>query len=553
MTKSSTTLITNARIFTSSGDGALQAAMVIEGTKVVSVGPLRECADLAGADATTVDMGGKVILPGIIDAHTHLMLLGASLTKVDCLGKNIAQIQQAIKERYDAHPSASMIQGYQFQYDAIDELPHKKYLDAVCPDKPCIIDNSSLHTAWLNSAAMEAMGITKDTPNPMGGEFVRDDAGELTGYFRETAVFQYSWPYVAKQTTLEQRVEMLKSVFDAYLAVGVTAAVDLATVEDDLAALELYAQRHGRPPIRIACHWLVRPDGTDEERAAQVLEAAAHRDRIAHLAPWLTVAGIKIISDGVVDSCTAFLRDPYPNGATPGPIWPFEELRKVITLADSLDLQVACHAIGDAATDQALDAFEAAIAANGPREHRRHRIEHMEVVAPDAIARLTCLGVVASLQPVHADPVKVVNWDIQLAHDCRCDRKFPWREFEAAGSEVAFGSDAPTAPYHPLPSLYTATTRLSAINPALPPPTDQRTKDLARLCVSLETAVRYYTAGGAYSFRADKEVGTLEVGKSADFVVLNIDPFDEGLDSLRKAQAGAEETWVAGQRVWARK
>jgi predicted amidohydrolase YtcJ len=357
---------------------------------------------------------------------------------------------------------------------------------------------------------------------------------------------------VAGQTSAEEREGMLQSVFDAYLATGVTGAVDLATVPDDLAALEAYAAKHGRLPIRIACHWLVRPNGTDESRAQQVRDAAAHRDRLAHLAPWLSVAGIKIISDGVVDSCTAFLREPYPNGATPGPIWPGDELQKVITLADSLDLQVACHAIGDAAVDQALDAFEAAIAANGPREQRRHRIEHLEVVGADAIPRLARLGVVASLQPVHADPVKVVNWDAQLAHGCRCDRKFPWKEFEDADADVAFGSDAPTAPYHPLPNMYTATTRLSAINPSLPDPTDERTKNLARLCVSLETAVRYYTAGGAYSMRADKEVGTLEPGKSADFAVLDIDPFDGRLDSLRKAQQGVAQTWVAGERVFAK-
>ncbi|BEI88020.1 uncharacterized protein CcaverHIS019_0107380 [Cutaneotrichosporon cavernicola] len=543
-----TTHFKNGRIFTSTADGTLHDSLVIAGDKVVFVGTASDATSHSPSEV--VDLEGKVVLPGIIDAHSHLMLLGGSLTKVDCLGKSIPQIQAAIKERYESDSNASTVLGCQFQYDAIVELPHKKYLDEVCPDKPCIIDNSSLHSVWLNSAAMSAMGITNDTPNPKGGEFVRDEAGELTGYFRETAVVDYVWPWVAAQTSLAQRESMLGRVFDAYLATGVTGAVDLATVPDDLAALEAYAAHHGRLPIRIACHWLIRPNGTDESRAAQVLEAAAHRDRLSHLAPWLSVAGIKIISDGVVDSCTAFLRDPYPNGETPGPIWPGDELQKVITLADSLDLQVACHAIGDAAVDQALDAFEAAIEANGPRERRRHRIEHLELVGADAIPRLARLGVVASMQPVHADPVKVVNWDAQLAHGCRCDRKFPWKEFEDANADVAFGSDAPTAPYHPLPNLYTATTRLSAINPSLPDPVDERTKSLAKLCVSLETAVRYYTAGGAYSMRADKEIGTLEPGKSADFAVLAIDPFDGRLDSLRKAQKGVAETWVAGQKVW---
>ncbi|CAK9786725.1 amidohydrolase family protein [Cutaneotrichosporon oleaginosum] len=544
---SKTTHFKNGRIFTSTSDGTLHDSLVIRGDKIVFVGSASDAAAHAQG-AEVVDLRGKVVLPGIIDAHSHLMLLGGSLTKVDCLGKSIPEIQAAIKARYDAEPDAQMVLGCQFQYDAIGAPPHKRWLDEVCPDKPCIIDNSSLHSAWLNSAAMAAIGVTRDTPDPLGGEFVRDAAGELTGYWRETAVVEYSWPWVAAQTTAAQRHALLASVFDAYLATGVTGAVDMATTPEDLAALEAYAAAHGRLPLRVACHWLVRPGAAP---ADEVRVAAAHRARLAPLAPWLSVAGIKIISDGVVDACTAFLREPYPNGAAPGPIWPADELTRVVQLADALGLQVACHAIGDAAVDQALDAFEAAAAANGPRE-RRHRIEHLEVVGADAIPRLARLGVVASLQPVHADPVKVVNWDAQLGYGCRCDRKFPWKEFEDARADVAFGSDAPTAPYHPLPNMYTATTRLSAINPSLPDPVDERTKNLARLCVSLETAVRYYTAGGAYSMRADKEVGTLEPGKSADFAVLDIDPFDGRLDSLRKAQQGVAQTWVAGERVWAK-
>lgn len=397
---------------------------------------------------------------------------------------NIAEIQSAIKAASEADPNAKLILGCQFQYDALGEPPHKRYLDAVVTDRPVLIDDSSLHSCWLNSAAIAALGITNDTPNPKGGEFVRDANGELTGWFKETAVIDTVWPYIVKNTSVDERVKMLEAVFDAYLRTGVTGAVDMATVEEDLEGLEAYIAKHGRLPMRIACHWLLRPQGTDEERAAQVRTAAGHRARLAHHAPWLTIAGVKIISDGVVDSCTAYLSEPYPNGETPGPIWTEDELTKVVTLADKLDLQIAVHAIGDAAAAQALDAFEAAIAANGTRP-RRHRIEHLEVVSKESITRLARLGVVASMQPVHADPVKVVNWTAQLNHDHRCDRGFPWKEFEDANSHVAFGSDAPTAPYHPLPNLYTATTRLSALNTELAEPKDERTRALARLCVSV--------------------------------------------------------------------
>lgn len=425
------------------------------------------------------------MLPGIIDAHTHLMMLGGALTKVDCLGKNIQQVQEAIKQRRAEQPDAKMILGCQFQYDALGCMPHKKFLDEVAPDFPVIIDSSSLHTSWVNSAALKAMGIDNSTPNPQGGEWVRDENGELTGYVKETAVMETVWPFLVRETSDAERVSMLKSVFDAYLATGVTGAVDLATVSEDLTALEGAVKEYGgRLPIRIACHWLMRPGGTREKRLEQVRTAAAHRERLAHLAPWLTIAGIKIVSDGVIDSCTAYLSEPYPNGATPGPIWPSDELAEVVTLADELGMQVACHAIGDAAVAQALDVFEAAAEKNGPKP-RRHRIEHLELVSEESIKRLAKAGVIASMQPVHADPVKVVNWCDVLNHDHRCDRMFPWREFEDENANVAFGSDAPTAPYHPLPNLYTATTHKSAIDPERPDPTTEREKNLANLCVSV--------------------------------------------------------------------
>lgn len=419
------------------------------------------------------------------------MMLGGALTKVDCLGKTIAQVQAAVKARRAEQPDAKMVLGCQFQYDALGGMPHKKYLDAVCPDVPVIIDDSSLHSSWVNSAALEAMGITAATPNPQGGEWVRDESGELTGYVKETAVMDTVWPFLVRETSGGERAAMLARVFDAYLATGVTGAVDLATVPEDLAALEACAAAGGgRLPIRIACHWLMRPNGTREARLEQVRTAAAHRDRLAPLAPWLSMAGIKIISDGVIDSCTAYLSEPYPNGATPGPIWPSDELAEVVTLADALGLQVACHAIGDAAVAQALDVFEAAAEANGPKE-RRHRIEHLELVSEDSIRRLARAGVIASMQPVHADPVKVVNWCDVLEHDHRCDRMFPWREFEDERANVAFGSDAPTAPYHPLPNMYTATTHKSAIDPARPDPATEREKNLARLCVSVSEPFRW--------------------------------------------------------------
>jgi predicted amidohydrolase YtcJ len=286
-----------------------------------------------------------------------------------------------------------------------------------------MIDSADLHSAWLNTKAFEAIGIDSSTADPVGGRFERDEHGELTGLCLETAVTEYVWPYVASLLSLEDRIGLLDKAFEAYLATGVTGAVDMAMETQDLAALEEYHRRKGLP-MRVTAHWIINPAGTAQSRADQVQEAAAHRDRLAaDLGPDapLSVTGIKIISDGVVDSCTGYLSKPYADGSTCDPIWPLENLKPVIALADSLGLQVAVHAIGDAASAQALDAFEYAMAQNGDRPNPRFRCEHLEVVSQDSIARLTRLGVVASLQPVHADPVYVPNWRKQLGEDERTE------------------------------------------------------------------------------------------------------------------------------------
>ncbi|BEJ13937.1 hypothetical protein CspHIS471_0311110 [Cutaneotrichosporon sp. HIS471] len=213
---------------------------------------------------------------------------------------------------------------------------------------------------------------------------------------------------------------------------------------------------------------------------------------------------------------------------------------------------IACHALGDAASEQALDAFEATYDANGPKD-RRHRMEHLESITSDSIKRLTKHGIVASLQPLHADPVYMANWRKMLGYDKRTDRAFPWNEFQEAGSLISFGTDAPVAPHHPFPNLYTATTRRSGVNPKLPDPTDPRLIAMEKFSFPLAVSIRHYTAGTAYSTCQEDVYGSLEKGKSADFAIVNVDPFRDGVNTLREAQAGVDETWIGGERVWQRK
>lgn len=233
-------------------------------------------------------------------------MFGGSLLRFDCLGRTVSDIQQLVREARKANPNAEMLLGRSFLFDALGQPPHYSLLDAAVDDIPVFIDAADLHSSWLNGAAMRAVGITEDSPDPKGGQFVRDKEGKLTGLCLETAATSVAWPWIFARTKMEQRLQYLDSVFESYLATGVTGAIDMAMTAHDLEPLEVYYQRQGgRLPIRIDAHWVAMPQGTDEERKQFVLDAVEHRKRLKDHAPWLNIVGIKIVMDGSVDGCTA--------------------------------------------------------------------------------------------------------------------------------------------------------------------------------------------------------------------------------------------------------
>ncbi len=328
---------------------------------------------------------------------------------------------------------------------------------------------------------------------------------------------------------------ILQRVLDAYLSAGVTSVVDMALDEHGLAALVRAHERHGGElPLRVAAHWLVVNTGDDAENLRQVERAVELAAR--EQTPWLRVVGIKLILDGVVDACTAAMRRPYADGSSAAPIWPLERLKPVIVAADAAGLQIAQHAIGDYASDIALDAIEHALAVNGERP-RRHRLEHLEYASPGTAERMARLGVAASMQPPHSDPAMFANWAEMLGDD-RVDRAFPWPEYEEAGALLVFSTDAPTSPYQALASMYVATTRASALDPTIPATHPQ-------YAVPLERAIVHATRDAAISVGDGGWRGRIAVGFAADLVVLDTDPFVDGASTLLTARV--LQTVVAGR------
>ncbi|TDL46584.1 amidohydrolase [Kocuria rosea] len=531
------TIYTHATVFTA--DGADAEAFVVEGDRFRYVGSEESARRAAGPGAAEIDLGGAFVLPGVIDAHTHLLMSGQSLQKVALRdAADLAEIQARLRRAAQEDPHAPRILGAGWLHSALGgAAPTRHMLDEAVPDRPVYLDANDLHSVWANTAALAELGIDGATPDPIGGRISRDPlTGVADGILLETAAQQIVWPALARAATDADRDAQLESAFEHYLAVGVTGAVDMAVQDDDLAAFRRAVQRHGGSlPLRVKGHWLVHRRGSDAENLAQV----ARTRELAEEFPgaWLQICGIKIIVDGVIDSCTAAMKEPYADGSVCGPIWERESLIPVVVAADAAGLQVALHAIGDEASDIALDALEEAHRVNGPRD-RRHRIEHLETVTETNVRRLAALGVVASVQPVHADPAIQQHWRAVLDDD-RVDRAYPWTEFRDAGATLAMSTDAPTAPHQPLPNLYVATTRRSALDPSLPP-------NLPRYALDLADALCHVTRDAAFSCRAEDRQGRIRAGHLADFTVLDTDPFAVGPTQLLANRA---RLTVVGGRV----
>ncbi len=517
-----------AAVFTGRAQAPLAEALAVREGRVLAVGDLEAVVRAAGAGAAQVDLGDAFVAPGIVEAHTHMLMLGQAVEKVqlrDC--ESVAEIQQRLRDARAANPDARQLLGISWRFEALGGAdPTAEMIDEAVADVPVLLDANDLHSVWVNTAALTALGITADTPDPIGGEIRRDAAGQPTGFLLETAAMQYAWGYLEQTATEVDRDRFLANAFAAYLETGVTTATEMALSEADLAAFERMLERDGRLPFPMTAHVLLQPTGDAASDLAQIERAAEWRDRVAARFGdrWFRIVGVKFILDGVIDACTAAMRAPYADGSNAAPIWPRDAAVAAAVAADAHGLQLALHAIGDAASELALDLVEACARENGPRADRRPRVEHLESVAPDTIRRLAALGVTASMQPVHCDPAILDNW-LAMLGDERAEHGFPWRAIRDAGVRIALGTDAPTAPHEAPHNLFIALTARSALEAARPPYRAERVFTPA-------DALEAMTFGGAAATGWEAELGALVPGARANFAVLDTNPFADAPEQL---------------------
>ncbi|KAK7993100.1 amidohydrolase [Apiospora marii] len=544
----------NGRFFTSQGTGgrahAFAECIVIDADGTIAhVGSLAdpEVAQAEAAGAVRRDMQGRVILPGFVEGHMHLLRLGQSLQNVALDGcRSLAEIRDTIREYAREHPEVPRIccKGWMYAMLTEGEEASTELLDDLDP-RPIYIDEKSLHSTWCNTAAVEEMGL-QDLPDPQGGKIHRDPAtGKPTGALAESAVMLVVWPHLAKVASMEEKLSALRGAIDSYTREGYTGAVDMAFDENMLEAVrELRRQDRGKLPIRLAAHWLITPRASAAENAAQVDRAIELWEEFKGESDF-RIAGIKIIIDGIVDACTAALTEPYAANVVNGELlWSVADMVPLVRKADQAGLQCALHAIGDLAVRTAIDALEQGTIPSPSGESKRHRIEHLELTRPEDAARLGKLGITASVQPVHADPAILRAWPRLLGDAERCGRAFAYKEFADGGAVLALGCDAPTAPHGALKNIYTAATRRSAREPNL---TQEETGGMEnpRFALGLAAAVAAATAGSAYSCYLDRWAGRLERGLSADLAVVEME-----WEAERLLEARVRETWFRGVRVY---
>lgn len=549
ITPGTETLLVNAKVFQTTGSaGKDQQATFVSSLLIGGDGNIRHVNTSDDGDdevikqarkngAVVHDLGGKTVLPGFFDGHLHLLLLGLSLQKVDLAPcHTLEDIRTTIKEYAVAHPEVPRIMCKSWMHSMTPDGVDHTLLDDLDP-RPIFIDTKDLHGTWCNQAGIDVLdaGLGIGTmPDPPGGTIHRDADGKPTGFFEEAMVFTVIWPFITRISTLEERASAIGKAVDTFNAEGFVGMIDMAT-NNEIWESVLYL-REQRPdlPIRISGYWLMRPsDEADNLRQVDYAIEMAKKYS-ATTSPDLKVVGIKIVSDGIIDACTAALSEPYTHtGSMTEPVWTMDMLLPVVDKANRAGLQVAIHAIGDLAIRNAVDAIEAAV-----DPARRPRIEHIELSSPEDAKRLGRLGITASVQPVHSDPAILRAWP-RLIGEHRCGRAFAYREFADGGARLAIGSDAPTAP-HSLPAnCYVATNRRSAREPEL------ETVVNGHFALGLCESIVAGTSGSAYSCFMDGITGRIEKGLKADLAVV-----DMQWDKDHLLQAKVHQTWFGGRKVF---
>jgi predicted amidohydrolase YtcJ len=532
-------IVIHGRVYTEDSKQPWAQAVAIYHGKIVAVGTDPVIQRLRGMGTKVINAGGKLVLPGFVDCHVHFIDGSLGLGRVHLEGaKDPAGIQKRLREYAAEHPGDDWILGRGWNYAMFgpETLPDKKYLDEIFPDRPVFLEGYDGHTYWANSKALALAGITRDTKDPPNGAIVRDPStGEATGALKESAQ-----DLVAKMIPKTSRPEQLLALRAGMKWANQHGITRVHSAGGDFEVLDLFEEmrRRGDLSVRLYIAYLLNPP----QLRPQDLDAIEHAHKKFH-DDWIDVGAVKFMLDGVVESHTAAMLEPYSDDPSlKGKLfWEPSNYDSAVVELDKRGFQVFTHAIGDFGVRAALDAYE--ILETKKHKHEpRDRIEHIETVAASDIPRFAKLGVIASMQPLHSYPdADTLNVWARNAGPDRTSRAWAWKSIADAGGRLAFGSDWPIVTLSPWQGIQTAVTRqTSEGQPVAGFVPEQR--------LTVEQAVEAYTLGAAFASRHEKSEGSLEIGKLADLIVVSQNIFDVNPRNIGATKVVT--TIVGGQLVY---
>ncbi len=542
-----TLVLRNGNIITVNAQAPRAQALAIRGDRIVAVGSESDIQSYISQATEVIDLAGQTAIPGFIEGHGHFMGLGQAQMVLDLMDANsFEQIVSMVAEAAKTAKPGDWIQGRGWHQEkwttapsqSEEGFPNHDALSKVSPDNPVLLEHASGHATFANAKAMELAGVTPRTPSPAGGDIIKDKSGRPIGVFRETAagLVDRALNTWEESKTPEQRAadarRQIELATEAALSNGVTSFQDAGVGFD---TVSLYKQVAGEGNLGIRLWVMVRASNE------QLRERLAKEKVVGMADNHLTVAAIKVSADGALGSRGAWLLEPYADspGSTGLSTTPIASIEETARIAMDTGTQLAIHAIGDRANREVLDVYEAAFKARPDASDLRWRIEHAQHLHPADIPRFGQLGVIASMQGIHAtsDAPYVLA---RLGPERAQSGAYVWQSLKTSGAVVSNGTDVPVERIDPIANFHASVTRKTADGSVFFG--DQR--------MSREEALESYTRNAAYAAKEEALKGSLEVGKLADITILSKDLLTVPDDEIRTIQVTS--TIVGGKVAYKR-
>ncbi len=534
-------ILYNGKIWTGEDLNTFDEALAITDGIITEMGNSSQVLEFAGESTRKIDLGGKLVIAGFNDAHMHFLSGSLGLLEADLL--NDTTLEQALDKTLDfiaKNPQKEWVTGRGWQYTFFESgLPDHESMAALDIDRPVFLKAYDGHSAYANKAALKLAGIDSSTDFEGFGELVKDGKGEPTGVLKEEAMGLVA--SLIKEPTYEEKLEALRKGLEMAASLGITSVQNASGTEEDLRLFQDLL-RKGELTVRYSAAFSIGSKTTE----AQINRFEFLKDSLGDTNPLIRADAVKFMIDGVIESHSAAMLRPYSDLQAGHPdslgslSLPVERYQKLVQELDRKGFRLLTHAIGDRGVREALAAY-GATGPLDPFKETRHRVEHIEMISPDDLDRFALVGVMASMQPIHADPGTIAVWQDAVGEE-RLPYSFAWNSLLKADAQLVFSSDWPAAiSPDPLRGIHVAVNRRA-------PDGFPQGGWVPEQKVTLAQALSAYTYLGAYSTFEETKKGLLQVGFMADLVVLSDDLFE--IDPMKIHEVSVEKTIMDGKVIF---